>query len=104
MGVAAEIIENGLGRTERLFRIDNPVLLAGCFDLTVGRWDFSCRTTLLQPIEKLATKHPAQSLDQEQKVSPCIDPAVVVQRQSAGGNQTVEMKMIVEGLVPSMQD
>jgi hypothetical protein len=26
----------------------------------------------------------------------------LIQRQSAGGNQTVEMKMIFEGLVPSM--
>ena len=34
MGVAAEIVENGLGRTERLFCIDDPVLLMG-FDVAV---------------------------------------------------------------------
>ena len=27
VGVAAEVVENGLRRTERFFRIDNPVLL-----------------------------------------------------------------------------
>ena len=28
VGVAAEVIEHGLRRTERLFRVDHPVLLA----------------------------------------------------------------------------
>jgi hypothetical protein len=27
----------------------------------------------------------------------------MIQRQSAGGNQTVQMKMILEGLVPGVQ-
>ena len=47
MGVAAEIIENGLGRTERLFRIDDPVLLTWGFDVAVEDGDFASLTSLV---------------------------------------------------------
>ena len=54
-------------------------------------------------VEKLSPKHPAQSFDWEQKVVSCSDPAALIRGQSTGGNQTVEMKMIFEGLVPGVQ-
>jgi hypothetical protein len=40
MGVAAEVVENGVGGTEGLFRIDVPILLASWFDFTVCSFDF----------------------------------------------------------------
>ena len=36
VGVAAEVIENGLRRTERRFRIDDPILLARGFHFVIG--------------------------------------------------------------------
>ena len=40
VGVAAEVVENGLGRTEGLFRINDPILLARDFDLVVDSLEF----------------------------------------------------------------
>ena len=37
VGVAAEVIENGVRRAEGLFRVDDPILLAQGFDFLVGR-------------------------------------------------------------------
>ena len=72
--------------------------------LVVSRSDFSFgHRPACNRAKKLSSKHPAQSLDRKQKVGPCVDPAAVIRRQSAGGNQTVQMKMIFEGLVPGVQ-
>ena len=46
VGVAAEIIEHGLGRTEGFFRIDNPILVVRHVDVAVDRWDFSSSMSL----------------------------------------------------------
>ena len=45
VGVAAEIVENGLGRTERLFRIDDPIFVMGDFDVAVEGSDFPPATS-----------------------------------------------------------
>ena len=45
VGVAAEIIENSLGRTEGFFRINDPVLVMRDFDIAVEGIDFSLSTS-----------------------------------------------------------
>jgi len=46
VSVAAEIIEKGLGRTERLFGIDDPTLLMWDLNVTVDSRNFSSLTSL----------------------------------------------------------
>ena len=43
VGVAAKIVENGLGRAERLFRIDDPIFVMWDADVVV---DFPSSTSL----------------------------------------------------------
>jgi hypothetical protein len=47
VGVAAEVIEHGLWRTERLFGVNHPVLFPRGLGIPVSRWDFSFITGLL---------------------------------------------------------
>ena len=47
VGVAAEVIEHGLWRTERLFGVNHPVLFPQGLGIPVSRWDFSFITGLL---------------------------------------------------------
>ena len=48
VGVAAEIVENSLGRTERLFGIDDPTLVMRDFNVAVDSRNFSSLTSLPQ--------------------------------------------------------
>ena len=48
-------------------------------------------------------EHSAQSLDREQKVLSWINPAAMIQRQSTGGDQAMEVEVIFERLIPCVQ-
>ena len=54
-------------------------------------------------MDKLSSKHPAQRLYRKQKVSSCTRPTALIEGQSAGGDKTMEMKMVFESLIPGMQ-
>src|SRR5437762_12924532 len=54
-------------------------------------------------MDKLSSKHPAQRLYRKQKVSSCTHPTALIEGQSAGGDKTMEMKMVCESLIPGMQ-
>ena len=54
-------------------------------------------------MEKLSTKHSAQSFDGKQKVFARRSPAAVIEGQGAGRDQTVQMKMVFERLIPGMK-
>ena len=47
VGVAAEVIQHGLWRTERLFGVNHPVLFPQGLGIPVSRCDFSFITGLL---------------------------------------------------------
>src|SRR5439155_16312972 len=54
-------------------------------------------------MDKLSSKHPAQRLYRKKKVSSCTRPTALIEGQSAGGDKTMEMKMVFESLIPGMQ-
>src|SRR5437764_1450894 len=58
---------------------------------------------LLDSIGKKAEVTDANEAIGKQKVWPCSNPAAVIQGQSAGGDKTVNVKMVFEGLVPGVQ-
>ena len=57
----------------------------------------------LQASDELATKHAPQHGDGEEEAWMGSNPAGVIARESAGGNDTVDMGMKLEFLVPGME-
>jgi hypothetical protein len=53
--------------------------------------------------EKLTPQNDAQGFNREQKVFTGRPPAHLIEGQSSCGDQTMEMKMIQQGLVPGME-
>ena len=56
-----------------------------------------------EQVEELTAKDDAQGFNREQKVFAGRTPALLIERQRSSGDQTMEMKMIQQGLVPGMQ-
>ena len=69
-----------------------------------GEEQFILIESLFEEVEELGSEDDAQGFDREEKVFAGRDPTVLIKRQSSGGDQTMEMKMIQESLIPGMQD
>ena len=61
------------------------------------------RESLFEQVEKLTLENDAQGFNREEKIFPGRTPALLIVRQSSSGDQTMEMKMIQQGLVPGME-
>src|SRR5882724_2076347 len=59
--------------------------------------------SLVEKVEKLSAEDDTEGFDMEQKVFTGRTPALLIERQSSSGDQTMEMKMIQQGLVPGVQ-
>ena len=61
--------------------------------------------SLLERLEEFATEHFAENpfWEKETRIARA-DPACVIPRQAAGGNHTVNMGMMLEFLIPGMED
>jgi len=55
------------------------------------------------PVKELTSEHSAQGLDPKQEVFACVNPAAVIEGQSTGRDKTMEMKMVLESLIPGVQ-
>ena len=106
MGVATEVVQDMFGRSERFFGIDDPWFLSQCVEEDLEGYGVSQGSSLtykeelvlsesaLEQVEELAAKDQAQGFNREQKVFAGRTPAFLIERQSSGGDQTMEMKMI----------
>ena len=56
-----------------------------------------------EQVEELTPQNDAQGYNREQKVFTGRPPAHLIEGQSSSGDQTMEMKMIQQGLVPGVQ-
>ncbi len=116
MDVAAKVIKQMLRRTERLFGVDDPRCFSQSFDqqLKVGSISqgsgFSWEDELvliegpLEKIKELTLEHDTEGFDTEEEVFAAGDPAVLIERQSSFWEQAVEMEVVLELLIPGMQD
>ncbi len=116
MDVSAEVVEQMLGRAERLFDVDVPMFFSQSFEqqAKVGRISqgsgFSREDKLLlierllEKVEELTPEDDAEGFDTEEKVFTGGDKAVLIERQSTGRDKAVEVEVIPELLVPGMQD
>src|SRR5260370_31006032 len=115
MGVAAEILEHILGAAEGWFGVDDPVFSEqwsqpGSEDLRLceqrqiaGEMQLTLLKGRLETGDELAAKHTSEYLNGEKEARARSNPAGVIERESAGGNNTVDMRMEPGLLVSRMQ-
>lgn len=115
VSIAAEILQDILGSAEGWFGVDDPVFAEertqpGCEELGMGEWrEFSAQVQLtafesrLQAGDELAAKHAPQYSDGKEEAWVGSNPVGVIAGESAGGNDTVDMGMELEFLVPGVK-
>src|SRR5215472_13922828 len=116
VGVATEVIEDMGGRAKRFFGIDHPRFFpqsieerAKAFGVGPG-CDLSdeeqvvLMEALLERVEKFSTEDQTQSFNRKEKILTGRNPTVSIKRQNTRGNQTVQMKMIQQGLIPGVHN
>src|SRR6266571_7939276 len=115
MGVAAQVVEHVLGTAEGWFGVDDPIFSKqrpqpGSEDLGLreqgqiaGEVQLAMLKRRLESSDELAAKHTAEHLDGEKETRARSNPAGGIERESAGGNDAVHMRMNLELLVPGMQ-
>ena len=57
----------------------------------------------LESGDELAAKDTSEHLDREEEVRTGLKPAGVIERESAGGDDTVDMRMKLEFLIPGVE-
>ena len=114
MDVAAEVVEQMLGRAERLFGVDVPTFFSQSFEQQVkigsisqGRgvaWEDEILLieSLLEKVEELALEDHTECFYGEEEIFAGGDPTSLIERQSSLGDEAVEV--VLELLVPGMKD
>jgi len=115
MSIATEILQDVLGSAEGWFGVDDPIFAEeraqpGREELGTGEWcEFSGQVQLtvlegkLQAGDKLAAKHAPQYSDGKEEAWVGSNPSGVIAGKSARGNDTVDMGMQLEFLVPGVE-
>jgi len=115
VGVTAEILQYILGTTEGWFGVDDPVFVKqwpepGSKDLGLneqcqiaGKVKLAMLKGRPETVNELATKDASEHCDGEKESRMGWNPAGVSEREPAGGNDTVDMGMNLELLIPGVQ-
>jgi len=110
--VSAEVIEQMLGRAERLFGVDVPRFFSQSFEqqakvprISQGSgfaWEdeFVLVEGLLEIVEELTAEDDAERFDTEEEVFAGGDPVVLIEREHSFWEQAVEVEVVLELLVP----
>ena len=116
MDVAAEVVEQMLGRAKRLFGVDVPTFFSQSFEQQVkigsisqGRgvaWEDEILLieSLLEKVEELALEDHTECFYGEEEIFAGGDPTSLIERQSSLGDEAVEVEVVLELLVPGMKD
>src|SRR2546426_848222 len=116
MSILAEIAKRVLRTAERTFRVNHPwgaeqwtkPRREGLRILKCGKCSVETKPVLgmqfSQAIHELAPKHFPENIDRQEEPLRRVYPPGVVRSQTAGGNYTVDMRMMLEFLVPGVED
>ena len=116
MSVSAQVVDDILGAPERRFAVDDPVpteewaqergerfwrgeqlQLAVKPQLTLGE-------SVFQSSDELAPKNLSQNRKGKKEAATGGEPALVVGGESAGGDHAMDMRMMLQLLVPGVKD
>jgi len=115
MGIATQVLEDILGAAEGWFAVDHPVFSEewpepGSEGLGLpeqrqipGKVQVALLEGGVESIGELAAKHMAKHRDGEKEAWGRSNPVGVIQREPTGGDDTVDVGMKLEFLVPGMQ-
>jgi hypothetical protein len=116
MSIGAEVAEHMLRPAEGWLGVDDPVMAEESAQPTgEGTW-FSQRAEmsvelklatgegLLQRGDELAAEDPTEDLDRQEEGSVGTDPVGVVRGETAGSDNTVDVGMMLEALVPGVKN
>ena len=115
MGVPAQILEYILRATEGRFGVDHPVLSEqwpqpGSEDLRLGEQcqipreaELAVPEGALETGNELAPKNATEHTNRKKEPIVGFNPKRVIERQPTGGNDTMDMRVKLELLVPGMQ-
>jgi hypothetical protein len=115
MGVTTQILEHILGATEGWFGVNDPVFSEqwsqpGSEDLRLceqsqiaGKMKLAVLRGRLKAGDELTAKHTPEHLNGEKEARTRSNPAGVIERESASGNNAVDMRMKLELLVPGVK-
>ena len=117
MGVVTEIAEYILRAAKRPFAVSHPFMAKQLADEGVKRLrirkmlrlaleaDSFPIESILESLPELAVKNdPQHFLRQKEAIARIrTDPALMIERQSTGGNDTVDMGMVIQSLRPGME-
>ena len=116
MDIAGEVLEEMLGRAERLFGVDVPTFFSQSLEqqTKVGSisqgsglaWEDKLLLIegLLEKVEELALENHTECFYGEEEVFAGGDPTSLIERQSSLGDEAVEVEVVLKLLVPGMED
>jgi hypothetical protein len=116
MGVGAEVVEDILGAPEGRFAVDDPVPTEeGTQERGESFWrgerlqlavegQLAFGEGMFQSGDELAPKDSGQNGEGKKEAAARVEPALVVGRESAGGDHTMDMRMMLQLLVPRVED
>jgi hypothetical protein len=116
MGVLAKITKRVLGAPEWAFCVNHPVGAEkrakprgeGLRILQRGEGsmegDFVLRVQRFEAIHELAPEHFFEYVNRQKEVLLRVDPPRMVWRQTAGGNHAMNVRMMLELLIPGVED
>ena len=108
MRIAAQVIEDMLRTPERPFAVNDPVLaeelpqeagerLLLCEEPKVAvEADLALGESALQSCDELASEDAAEHLDRKKEEIAWVDPACVVEGEPAGGNDAMDVRMMLQ--------
>ena len=115
MGVAAQVLEHIVGAAEGWFGVNDPVFSEqrsqpGSEDLGLreqsqiaGKIKLAILKGRPETGDELAAKHTSEYWDGEEEVRTGWNPASVIEGESTGGNNAVDVGMKLEFLVPGVK-
>jgi hypothetical protein len=102
VSVAAEVIEDSLRRAEGLFRVDGPVRLRNALVSLLAAGSFVLSSACCSRSRNFPRNTRLRAFTGNKKFFARGYPAAVIERESACGHQTVQMKMIFKLLIPGV--
>ena len=116
MSVAGQIGENSFRASERSLGVDNPIdatqpieMFGEGFGLGEAR-EFAEEVQLAgiecppQSLQEQASEQAGENADRQEEPSATSDPAGTVERWPAAGNEAMDVRMVLQGLAPGMED
>src|ERR1700733_12101521 len=115
MRVAGQIVEDMFGPAERSFGVDYPILTEQRSQKSVegfrfaeglqasGKEQFPVLEGMLETVDELAAKYAAQHFYRQEEGIARMHPALVIGRETAGGDHAMDMRVMLEGLSPGVE-